>query len=648
MCGICGMAGFAESELIGKMIDSIAHRGPDDAGVYISEDRLIGLGNRRLSILDLSPAGHMPMSNENGTIWVTYNGEIFNFRELRRELQAHGHAFRSRTDTEVLIHAYEQWGVECLDRFNGMFALALWDSANQNLLIARDPFGIKPLYYSTTEQGRLVFASEIKSMISAGAVVPAVDEESLHYYLSFLWVPGPLTLFRNVSKLLPGHYLLWKNGEYSVRRYWQGAPFCSETRKSEPELIEELRDLLTKSVERHLISDVPLGVFLSGGLDSSSILALSTTISNRSMKTYTITYRGDDAMYEQSDEDCKYARLVARIFGSDHNEIEVNPDIVDLLPKIIWHLDEPVADPAAISSYLICRAAREQITVLLSGQGGDEIFGGYRVYLTHRLSTPFASVPNAVRDGILVPGLNVLLKMAESIPGVRPGKVLAYHRYFEKLLRGAAYQPRERFVFHRAYYAPGEQNHLYSPDFGRLVEKFDSYETHLRYFRELNEDPDFTEQMLFVDQKTFLPDLNLTYSDKSSMAASVEVRLPLLDRDLARFMRGIPAENKIKGLKQKYLFKRAMEGMLPHEVIWRGKAAFGAPIRKWLRRDLHGMVDELLSAESLNKRGYFNPDAIHAMVKKDRRGIEDNAFRIWALLTLELWHRTFIDSSNGV
>lgn len=648
MCGICGTAGFADGGLLERMNAAIVHRGPDDGGIHIvyksDGSPHVGLANRRLSIIDLSPAGRQPMSNEDGSIWLAYNGEVFNFLDLRPKLEAKGHIFRSNTDTEVLIHLYEERGVDFLSELNGMFGLALWDDRKKRLLLARDQFGIKPLYYTSLGDGRLAFASEIKSLLAGGLVKPEVDPEALHYYLNFLWVPGPKTMFKGIFKLMPGHYLLWKEGNYQIRCYWDGRPEPATRERSEAELVDELRGLLRAAVKRHLISDVPLGVFLSGGLDSSSLLALSTQIANRPMKAYTIAFQSQDARHEQSNEDQKYARLVAETFRADHHEIEIQANIVDLLPKMIWHLDEPVADPAAITSYLICKAAREDLTVLLSGQGADEIFGGYRVHLRDRFSRPLAFLPHSLREKVLLPVWDRLPLLKDKLPGIRPGKVMAFHRYFSKTLLGAEYSPEKRYVFHRSYYAPGEQLRLYSPDFEAQVKQFDPYETHLTYFRSVA-NANFTDQMLYVDQKTFLPELNLTYSDKTSMAASVEVRVPLLDQEIALFMRQVPARYKIKGITQKYLFKRAMEGILPDSVIWRGKAGFGAPVRSWLREDLREMVNDLLSEKIIQQRGYFNPRVISQMIEDHNNEIADNTYQIWAFLTLELWHRTFIDKS---
>lgn len=649
MCGICGTVGFADAGRLAAMTEAMCHRGPDDGGVAIFPGAdgapIVGLGNRRLAIIDLSPAGHQPMSNEDGTVWLTYNGELYNFLDLRPGLEARGHRFKSHTDSEVLIHLYEERGDAFLDDLNGMFGLALWDDRKNRLLLARDQFGIKPLYYLPLSDGRLAFASEIKCFLAAGLLTPKVDLEALHYYLNFLWVPGPKTLFDGVFKLMPGELLAWQDGRWSVRTYWRGLPESTNGHRSEVELADELRERLFDAVKRQLVSDVPLGVFLSGGLDSSALLALATKIGNRSMSAYTIAYRSDDARFEQSDEDRRYARIVAGAFDADHHEIEIAPDIVNLLPTVVWHLDEPVADPAAITSYLICKAARRELTVLLSGQGGDEVFGGYRVHLTDRLSRPLAWLPGLVRDRALMPLWDVLPAIQERVPGVRPGKLLAYHRYIRKLMRGAAYGPAERFVFHRSYYEPGEQAQIYTKDLAAQVAAFDPYETHLRFFEEAA-GADFLDQTLFVDQKTFLPELNLTYSDKTSMAASVEVRVPLLDRQVADFMRGLPPSTKVRGLRQKHLFKKAMAGILPDSVINRGKAGFGAPIRSWLRAGSTGLIDDLLAPETVRRRGYLDAAVVSQMVAEHQAGQRDHTYRLWTFLTLELWLRIFVDRAG--
>ncbi len=651
MCGICGTAGFTDKSLLEEMTRIISHRGPDDAGIYISPDAQIGLGNRRLAIIDLSPAGHMPMSNEDGSIWITQNGEIYNFPELRRELEQRGHTFRSRSDTEVLIHGYEEWGLDLLSRLNGMFAFALLDlrdgsrRSGPRLLLARDRFGIKPLYY-WSKCNRLMFASEIKAILLAPEVRAELNLEALHRYLSFLWIPGPATLFSGIEQLPPGHYLAWsdtKKETLDIKPYWQ-LRFDADEQMQEKTAREELRSILQRAVDRHLISDVPVGVFLSGGLDSSSILALSTKNNGGGRRAYTIAYSLADAELEQSADDAKYARRVAQQFHADYHEIEVAPDIVDLLPKVVWHLDSPVADPAAIATYLICKAAQPDLKVLLSGQGADEVFAGYRVHAAHRLAEWLRHIPPFVRNRPGTAMLSVLLAMKDHLPGVQPGLLLAAHRFIEKILRNASLPPEERYILSRSYSTEADLHQLYSPEVRAELSSCIASKEYREYFQAV-EHEDFVNRMLYVDAKTFLPDLNLAYCDKLSSAASVEVRVPFLDNELIGFMERVPPRLKLKGFTGKYVLRQAMSGIVPDEVLRRRKAAFGAPIRKWLRYDLRATVDDLLSDEVVRQRGLFDPVAIRKLVSDDRNGIRDNAYRIWALLTLETWQRTFLDRS---
>ncbi len=647
MCGICGTAGFADAGLLDRMVQVIAHRGPDDRGSFVSPDGSFGLGNCRLSVIDLSSAGHMPMRNKDGSVWVTYNGEIYNFRTLRSELEKLGHTFRSRTDTETLIHGYEEWGTELLRRLNGIFGLALLDLHRKpgKLLLARDRFGVKPVYYAAVGQG-LVFASEVKAMLLVPGIPREVDLKSLHRYLAFLWVPGPETLFKGIYKLAPGTYLEWTDGKYSTHPYWdlQFPAAARNGHRNEEDIQTELLELLRQAVERNLIGDVPVGVFLSGGLDSTTLLALAAEKVCEPINSYTIAYRPQDGRFEQSDHDRVFARLAAREYGANHHEIVVDPDVVDLLPKIVWHLDEPVADPAAISTYLISREARSKVKVLLSGQGADEIFAGYRLHWTHGLAEYLKPVPRSLRTGLAGFARRALPAISRCLPGVRPGLLLAAHRYWDKLLAGVDLEPESRYVFYRSYYTDSQELALYTPGLREVLRSERAGNRHLSYFSSMPNAP-FLNRMLYVDVKTFLAELNLTYSDKLSSAASVELRVPFLDNAVVDFMSKLPPAMKLRGLKSKYIFRRAVKGAVPHEIIHRRKAPFGAPIRAWLRHDLIEMVDDLLSESTLKQRGYFEPASVRAMIEADRRGGGDNILRIWALLTLELWHRTFIDSS---
>ena len=641
MCGICGIAGQVDPELLSRMTAIVRHRGPDDGGTYISPDGQAGLGNRRLSIIDLSPAGHMPMSNEDGTLWITYNGEDYNFRELREDLVRRGHRFQSGTDTEVILHLYEEHGVEAFKRLNGMFALAIWDTRRQELVLARDRFGVKPLYYTVVD-GRLLFGSEIKSLLLDRHVPREPDLEAIHYFMAHLWVPGPGTMFKQIFKLPPAHYLRWCEGRFEVRPYWT-IEWSEDTETRPDDLAHELRAILSRAVERHLIADVPVGLYLSGGLDSSTLLGLMSQITRAPVEAYTIAFREDDARLEQAgSDDARYAELVARHFGATFHPILVEPDVVALLPRVLWHLDEPVADPAAISTLLIAEAAQPRLKVLLSGQGADEVFAGYRVHLSDRFSRMLVLIPPPLRHWVLGPAMRGLAANAERISGVHPGYLLAFQRYFDKVLSGLDLSPEERYIFNRSYYAHSELLALYRPDLRAEFGAYAAGRRHREYFAEVPQ-ANFVNRMLHVDLKTFLPELNLTYGDKLSMAASVETRVPFLDYELVEFMARVPSRLKLHGLTGKYLLRRAVADLLPPPILRRRKVGFGAPIRKWLGDDLVEMVDDLLSPAAVRARGYFDPEAVRGLVERDRQGREDNTYRIWALLTLELWHRIFVD-----
>ncbi|HEU4387286.1 MAG TPA: asparagine synthase (glutamine-hydrolyzing) [Blastocatellia bacterium] len=634
MCGICGLAGQANEQLIQAMLGRIAHRGPDDHGVYLTEmadGGRVALGHRRLSIIDLSAAGHEPMSDREGRVWLTYNGEIYNFREIRRELEQLGHRFRSETDAEVVIYAYIEWGAACLLRFNGMFAFAIWDTRDDSLFLARDHVGIKPLYYTTTPEG-FAFSSEIKAFLELPGFDPELDLEALDQFLTFLWVPDPKTAFKGVMKLPPGHYLIFKNRELAVREYWD-VKFDEDDSLSETDWTERVREQIARSVRAQLMADVPLGAFLSGGVDSSSIVALMSAAAHGSdqVTTYTFGFKSDDLRYDVIEDDVKYAREVGRQFGTDYNESFLEPQVMDLLPKLVYHLDEPVADPAVITSYLICKSARERLTVLLSGMGGDEVFAGYPRHLAVRIAGAYNLIPSFLSRPVV-----------ESLPGSRPGRFNALFRNTKKLARSAALPERERYLGFGTYFTTEEKQSLFTHDIAAAADEFDAYSAHRACFERVAGE-DFINQMLYVDLKTFLPCLNLTYTDKTSMASSVEVRVPLLDHELIELAARIPAGLKIKGLTRKYILKRAAEAWLPDHIIKRRKSGFSAPVRAWLVRDLREMVEDVLSKTAIERRGYFNYAAVRKLIDDNLSGREDNALKVFQLLTLELWHRAFLD-----
>jgi asparagine synthase (glutamine-hydrolysing) len=641
MCGISGLANWGDAETLAHMTHVQTHRGPDDSGLWerrFPDGGYVGLGSRRLAILDLSPYGHMPMSNEDGSVWITYNGEIYNFADLRHELEARGHRFRSHTDTEVVVHLYEEYGADCMNRLNGMFAFAICDlrGSSQKLFLARDHFGIKPLYYCERD-GKLAFASEVKALLEVPGIEASIDREALDQYLTFLWVPDPATMFEGIRKLPAGHYALWQNGVLKINQYWDltfpEAEHYFERRYDE--LAEEIRERFCASVEHQMVSDVPIGAFLSAGLDSSSIVAAMAR--KQPVRTYTITFPEKYRVGETTIDDPGVPQRLARKLGCEHHEIVVEPDVVELLPKLTWHMDEPTADPAIVTAYLVCREARKQATVLLSGVGGDELFAGYRKHVAHAWAQEYQRVPGFARS------------MAESVvlalPGFRGTNMKGRVRLAKKMARSAALTPAEAFIRNCTYFDSQQRAALYSSE-SECARSGNPAHEHLSAFDKVRH-ADFLNQMLYLDTKIFMTTLNLTYNDKMSMASSVEVRVPFLDRQLAEFVAwNVRPEWKLKGKWRpvtKHIFREAMRSMLPEEVLGQPKAGFAAPVDYWLAHELRPMVDDLLSEGQVRKRGLFRPEEVRRYVDEHRRGAEDWSMQIWQLLTLEIWTQLFLD-----
>jgi asparagine synthase (glutamine-hydrolysing) len=628
------MVGLADEQAIREATRLLAHRGPDGEGVrcFPSADGSVpaALGHRRLSVIDPTPRGAQLMSFAGGRYWITYNGELYNFRELRKELETSGLRFTTGTDTEVLLAMYAQHGEEMLGRLNGIFAFGIWDRERQSLFLARDRLGVKPLYWAKCGEV-FHFASEIKALLPA-IPRPSLRLDALADYLTFLWVPDPDTLFEGVYKLPPGHCATYADGHLTIREYWD-MTFAPEER-DESEWSEIVGDAVCSAVRRQRISDVPLGAFLSGGIDSSAIVAELARGGERP-STYTVGFSAEDLTHDVVPDDIRYSRLLARQLDVDYHEQTLEPDVAELLPKLVWHMDEPVADPAALSSYLICRAARERLTVILSGMGGDEVFAGYPRHLAARLGQVADVLPRSARTG--------LRRLLEGRMGIgAPGRLRGPRRNLLKLIRGIDLSPHDRYLTYCSYYRPDELPGLLASDVRIELTGHDPFRRHRDYLARVT-DEHWLNQILYLDMKTFLPCLNLTYTDKMSMAASTEVRVPLLDDELVALSGRIPASLKLRRTTRKYIFKRSMENRLPREVIWRPKAGFGAPIRSWLVGDLKPMVDDLLSPERVCARGLFDPRAVQRLVNDFSAAREDNALRIWALLTLELWQQQFMD-----
>lgn len=647
MCGISGLTNWGNRETLARMSAIQSHRGPNDSGIWdhrSPDGSYIGLASRRLSILDLSPGGHMPMSNEDGTVWITYNGEIYNFADLRRELEGKGHRFASRTDTEVILHLYEELGEDCVTRLNGMFAFAICDLRESTpvLFMARDHFGIKPLYY-TCESGRLAFASEAKALLEVPGVEAKIDLGALDQYLTFLWVPDPKTLFQGIVKLSAGHRAIFRNGELQLSQYWDlnFPPAEYEYRFSEETLANEIRERFRYSVERQMVGDVPIGAFLSAGLDSSSIVAMMSETAKPPLRTYTVTFPEKYRKGENALDDPAVPERLARRLGCENRQIVIEPDVVSLLPKLCWHMDEPLADPAIIPAYLVCREASRDATVLLSGVGGDELFGGYRKYVAQKWAQAYAHLPSPIH--------NLAVAAATRLPNLRGSRVKGHVRLLKKMLRSARLRPEACFIRNCTYLDSVERSALYSREMQYEIGDHASGSVHHAMFGNVRH-ADFLNQMLYLDSKIFMPSLNLTYNDKMSMACSVEVRVPFLDRELAEFVAwNVPPKLKLKGFlapRTKHIFRKAMQGILPDEILRRPKASFAAPTDYWLANDLREMTDDLLSASRVRSRNLFRSEVVSKFVEEHRSGKQDRSMQIWQFLTLELWMQNFIDRSG--
>ena len=638
MCGIVGFSSalpnLDKTSFLKKMVEVMRHRGPDDEGFF--SDEHVALGFCRLSIIDLV-TGNQPMPNEDKTIWLIFNGEIYNYMELQGNLSSRGHVFRTKSDAEVIVHAYEEYGLSMLEKLHGMFAFGIWDLKKQLLIIARDRLGIKPLYYSHKPGEWFAFASEIKALLETGWIQREVNLEALNCYMTFLWTPDPMTMFSGIYKLLPGHYLIYQNGEIRIKQYWD-LKFENLNNHDEEWWIQKVSETLQGAVKSHLQSDVPLGALMSGGLDSSSIIAIMSQLLKEPISTYTIGFRKEDLKEDVLMDELKYARKIATLFKTDYTEIIVKPDTTSLLPKLVWHMDEPVADPAAITTYLICKAAKEKLTVMLSGMGGDEIFAGYPRHLAELYAENYRRIPEFLRTGILE-------ELVHKMPIIGPLRMRAFIRNSKKFVKSASLPFTESYLGFGTYFNQEERQSFFSKDVMNVINSLNPYEKHLEYFKHIQDEHPIN-QMIYVDIKTFLPCLNLTYTDKMSMAASIEVRVPFLDDRFVELSGGVPQDLKLNGRVGKYILKKASSRLLPDEIIWRKKAGFGAPVGAWIKGDLKEMTLDLLSEKKIKERGYFNYSAVKKMIEVHYSGKEYNALQIWQLLTLEIWHRVFIDKGT--
>jgi asparagine synthase (glutamine-hydrolysing) len=627
------------------MLESVEHRGRDDQGTWTSEPidpsgRRVCLGHRRLAIIDPSPAGHEPMLSHDDRYVLTFNGEIYNYRELREELRSLGYEFRTDSDAEVLLEAISEWGWDAVSRLNGMFAFAVWDNRERTLTLVRDHVGIKPIYYAfipakTDSPAAFIFGSEIKAILATRLVTPELNPEALHQFLTFLWSPDPNTLFANVKTVPPGHLVQLHDDDLTIRQWWDVSFDTIEEGKNEASWRERVLDTLDRVVKMEMVADVPLGSFLSGGIDSSAIVAMMERHSNgRAISTYTVGIESDDLRYDIIPDDVRWARRVNEQLQTDYHEIMLKPSVADLLPKLVYHMEEPPID-MAIPSYLVSSAARETLTVMLSGMGGDEVFAGYPRQMAMQIASAFDPVPALLRRPLMK-------TVADILPGGLPGKLTAPLRNAKKFARSAALDFEDRYLGYGTYFTNDMKHRLYSDEWRTLTRDYDPYAAHRAYFARASHAAPLN-QLLYVDLKTFLPCLNLATTDKTSMAANLEVRVPFLNREMIEMAARMPPRLKLRGLRRKYILKRALESVLPKDVIWRKKAGFGAPIRSWLRGPLRPLIDDLLSEEAVNRRGMFRPGEVRRVLEANFSGREDYNLQVFQLLGLELWHRTFID-----
>ncbi|MBA7580945.1 Asparagine synthetase [glutamine-hydrolyzing] 1 [subsurface metagenome] len=659
MCGICGIMDFrrkpVDLHLLKRMTDILAHRGPDNWGaVVLSEmegrgvrpitfgdadelvhpvgehsDYNVGLGHRRLRIIDLSDAARQPMSNEDHSVWVVCNGEIYNYQALSSELKAHGHVFRSHSDTEVIIHLYEEYGERCVDKLRGMFAFALWDADKRSFFLARDRVGKKPLFFFQ-DRDQFVFSSSLKSILLNPAVTREINPEIIHHFLTYEYNPTNQTIFEGINKLPPGHLLICKNGEITVKEYWDLTDiYNTEAKAHDMEYYSRrILELFEESVRLRLISDVPLGAFLSGGLDSSAIVAMMSQLEDVPVKTFSIGF--DDESFSE----LRYARQVAEHFQTEHHEFIVTPKAIDVLPALVWHSEEPFADPSILPTYYLSKMTREYVTVALSGDGGDESFAGYESYIGEKLVTYYHMIPSYIRNRLIRDTLKKYPESTKRIDLVRRLK-----RFMEK-----ADMPPERREWRLAF-SNDMKRAIYSDDFRQQVEGKDSLALREREFFRIRK-ADLTTKLLNLDVKIYLPEDLLVKADRASMAHALEVRSPFLDHHLMEFAASIPADMKFRGLTTKYILKKAFSNLLPKKIIHRPKQGFGVPLGSWFRGELKKLSYAVLLDEKAARRGYFKRDAVKALLDEHCSGRFDHGHKIWSLLNLELWHRTFIDSAE--
>lgn len=634
MCGIYGYVtsgGTVDAGILQAMGDCLKHRGPDDSGEVVRNvGRFsVGLGHKRLSIIDLSIGGRQPIANEDETIWITFNGEIYNFKELRDELKKKGHRFKSRTDSEVVVHLYEELGTACLNRLNGMFAFALWDERKKTLFLARDRMGKKPLHYCL-RKNQLIFASEIKALLRHPAVDRRLSFKSLDKYLSYEYIPAPESIFSSVKKLEPGHYLLYRNDEAVSAQYWdiplEDYPIADST---EAQYTEELRELLDQAVRRRLVADVPVGLFVSGGLDSGLVAALASRARGQ-LECFSVGF--DERSFDES----RYAVEVAQSLGLKHHLRTFHDhDMLRMVEKLPEIIDEPLADPSIVPLYLLAEFASQNTKVVLSGDGGDEIFAGYQTFQAHKLVTYYDVLPRFTKAA--------LHAMVSRLP-VSHG-YLSPDFKLKQFLKGVGVSSEVRFFLWRGAFTNSDKVNLLHPDLRAELHGHNTYDDIYRYVKESGLTKEL-ERILYLSMKLYLQDNNLVTVDRASMANGLEVRSPLLDKEVVEFVCRLPMEYKLNGFKTKYLLKKAAEGLLPRRIIYRQKKGFGIPLAKWLTGQLKGFMLDYLGQERIERQGIFNYPYVKQLIDEQLARKKDNREPLWTLLIFQAWYEKYISGRS--
>ena len=626
MCGIVGIVRNdkrdVDQALLARMCTAIRHRGPDDDGFYLNG--AVGLGMRRLAIIDLK-SGQQPIHNQDRTAWIVFNGEIYNYRELRDQLEKLGHTFYTNSDTEAIVHAYDQYGADCPKHLRGMFAFAIWDERTEELFLARDRVGKKPLLYAQAN-GQFIFGSEFSALLQHPDIGKDINPEALHHYLSFMCVPAPLTAYRAIKKLEPGHTLRYRRGEIKIERYWQ-PDFSKKINISEEEAGERAIEVLRDAVKVRLMSEVPLGAFLSGGIDSSAVVALMSEESSEPVKTFSIGFE------EQDYSELHHARRVAEHVGADHHEFIVRPDALEVLPILVEHYGEPFADSSAIPTYYVARETRKHVTVALNGDGGDESFAGYERYAAMRFAEVYHRIPAVVRDTVMRQAIELLPSSETKRSRVRDVK---------RFVQAASLPKVERYLRLVSVFDSGAKQDLYSEDFRQQTQSAATVNLLGPWFARAN-GSGVVDAALLADIMTYLPNDLLVKVDIATMAVSLEARSPFLDHHVMEFAASLPEKLKLRGLTTKYLLKRILRKLLPAENLDRRKMGFGVPIGHWFRGELQPFLRETLLAERALKRGLFKPEGIKRLVELHTNGERDYAHQLWTLLMLELWFNRFVD-----